>query len=250
MFAKAPLRVSFIGGGTDLLPFAATEGGCVISAAIDAWVKVDPWKITLPFDDCSGLGSSCAISVAKVKLMFPDLPNYKLFKTAVEIEAIGQQDQAMAVYGGFRFLRLGDHVCYPQAIIPPLDFEKYLALVYLGKRTISASDILHEEINNLDFTALRISKALCYEAYDALVKQDIHNFTEVIKEGWEVKKCHSPHICTSLVQEAQEHYEKLGVWAFKLCGAGNGGYALLIKPPDMQIGIPIKIVYQGASCEV
>jgi D-glycero-alpha-D-manno-heptose-7-phosphate kinase len=35
--AKAPLRVSFAGGGTDVPPFPATEGGAVLSATIDRY---------------------------------------------------------------------------------------------------------------------------------------------------------------------------------------------------------------------
>jgi D-glycero-alpha-D-manno-heptose-7-phosphate kinase len=35
--AKAPLRVSFAGGGTDVPPFPATEGGCVLSATINKY---------------------------------------------------------------------------------------------------------------------------------------------------------------------------------------------------------------------
>jgi D-glycero-alpha-D-manno-heptose-7-phosphate kinase len=33
--SKAPLRLSFCGGGTDVLPYAAEQGGCVLSATID-----------------------------------------------------------------------------------------------------------------------------------------------------------------------------------------------------------------------
>jgi len=33
--ARAPLRISFAGGGTDVPPFPQTEGGCVLSATID-----------------------------------------------------------------------------------------------------------------------------------------------------------------------------------------------------------------------
>jgi D-glycero-alpha-D-manno-heptose-7-phosphate kinase len=33
--ARAPLRISFAGGGTDVPPFPAEEGGCVLSATID-----------------------------------------------------------------------------------------------------------------------------------------------------------------------------------------------------------------------
>jgi len=42
--AKAPLRISFAGGGTDVPPFPADEGGCVLSATIDryAWGTLRP----------------------------------------------------------------------------------------------------------------------------------------------------------------------------------------------------------------
>ena len=35
--ARAPLRISFAGGGTDVPPFPATEGGCVLCATIDRY---------------------------------------------------------------------------------------------------------------------------------------------------------------------------------------------------------------------
>lgn len=41
---RAPLRVSFAGGGTDVSPFPALEGGCVLSATIDrfAYGSLEP----------------------------------------------------------------------------------------------------------------------------------------------------------------------------------------------------------------
>lgn len=42
--SKAPLRISFCGGGTDVPPFSETHGGCVLSCTIDkyAYVSVRP----------------------------------------------------------------------------------------------------------------------------------------------------------------------------------------------------------------
>jgi D-glycero-alpha-D-manno-heptose-7-phosphate kinase len=42
--AKAPLRVSFAGGGTDVPPYPEREGGCVLNATIDnfAWGSLRP----------------------------------------------------------------------------------------------------------------------------------------------------------------------------------------------------------------
>ena len=44
MRAKAPLRLSFAGGGTDVPPFPETEGGVVLSATIDrfAYASLSP----------------------------------------------------------------------------------------------------------------------------------------------------------------------------------------------------------------
>jgi D-glycero-alpha-D-manno-heptose-7-phosphate kinase len=35
--AKAPLRISFAGGGTDVPPFPEEEGGCVLSSTINRY---------------------------------------------------------------------------------------------------------------------------------------------------------------------------------------------------------------------
>src|SRR5271156_3839262 len=42
--AKAPLRLSFAGGGTDVSPFFEKEGGCVLSATISrySWGTLSP----------------------------------------------------------------------------------------------------------------------------------------------------------------------------------------------------------------
>ena len=46
--AKAPLRVSFAGGGTDVPPFPANEGGAVLSATINryAYASLRPESVT------------------------------------------------------------------------------------------------------------------------------------------------------------------------------------------------------------
>src|SRR5438552_7150413 len=42
--AKAPLRISFAGGGTDVPPYPEREGGCVLNATINsfAWGSLQP----------------------------------------------------------------------------------------------------------------------------------------------------------------------------------------------------------------
>jgi hypothetical protein len=44
--ARAPLRISFCGGGTDVDPYPAEKGGAVLSTTIDkfAWATLKPRK--------------------------------------------------------------------------------------------------------------------------------------------------------------------------------------------------------------
>lgn len=249
--AKAPLRISFIGGGTDLLAYTYWHEGMVISAAIDKYIRTYNDYVQTPFDDCSGLGTSGAITVAKLKCTFPNITKKQLFRTAVQVERLGQQDQAIAIEGGFQFLQFKfyDYTTVPLISFP--DFEKRLALVYLGKREVSATEILEDESKRLNFEAMHQSVALVKEAARAIVRQDLSNFIRIINEGWKVKKLHSPYICTPKILDAEEYYKKQGVNAFKLCGAGSGGYALLIKPEDLLIkgAIPIKFSHQGVQLE-
>lgn len=54
--ARSPLRISFAGGGTDVMPYPAEEGGCVLSATIDMFAfahlrATDDGSITVATDD-------------------------------------------------------------------------------------------------------------------------------------------------------------------------------------------------------
>ena len=40
IISRTPLRISFVGGGTDLVDFAHEHGGAVVSTAIDKWIHV------------------------------------------------------------------------------------------------------------------------------------------------------------------------------------------------------------------
>jgi D-glycero-alpha-D-manno-heptose-7-phosphate kinase len=63
--ARAPLRISFAGGGTDVPPFPAEEGGCVLSATIDrfAYGSLNPRDDRLVTIESVDFKSSAEISL-------------------------------------------------------------------------------------------------------------------------------------------------------------------------------------------
>src|ERR1700733_14765273 len=40
VISRTPLRISFVGGGTDIPDFADLHGGAIVSTAIDKWIHV------------------------------------------------------------------------------------------------------------------------------------------------------------------------------------------------------------------
>lgn len=155
--ARAPTRVDFVGGWTDVQPFCDAEAGLVINAAVGVYVRVvvsDQASPSLRADKfiesaCrrfgldnvaveleshaplgSGLGGSGAVGVALVGALAAyagqTLTRREVAELAhqIEVEDLrvigGKQDQYAAAYGGFLALTfLGDTV-----EIEPLELER------------------------------------------------------------------------------------------------------------------------------
>src|SRR6202035_2598013 len=76
--AKAPLRISFAGGGTDVPPHPEREGGCVLNATIDSFA----W------------GSLRSRQDKKIKLESADLGICLTYDVDSEMELNGELDLA------------------------------------------------------------------------------------------------------------------------------------------------------------
>lgn len=78
--AKAPLRISFAGGGTDVPPFPAEEGGCVLSATINRYA----WGTLRPRND------------SEIRIESRDIGTSLTFSSFGEVVLDGQLDLAKA----------------------------------------------------------------------------------------------------------------------------------------------------------
>ncbi|MFN2196146.1 MAG: GHMP kinase [Anaerolineales bacterium] len=87
---QTPLRISFFGGGTDFPAFFNSEGGCVLSTAIDKYIFV---SIKQRFDDMLRIGYTRTELVDRVDRIEHELIRESLQKTGithgVEIHTMG-----------------------------------------------------------------------------------------------------------------------------------------------------------------
>ncbi len=173
--SRAPCRISFAGGGTDLEAYSRVYGGCVVSAAITRYAYVttdDSFSTSNPTGQggtelleavaarvapggklkgrvdvppLSGLGASGALAVAAVGALKPEMNRLEVVTAAYRAErenlgvAGGYQDQFVSAYGGILYLEFGNgrFNVEPVALAKEtiLDLEKHLVVVFVQSRT-------------------------------------------------------------------------------------------------------------------
>jgi len=172
--ARAPVRITFAGGGTDLEAYARRYGGCCVNAAIRRYAyacaaegfcmsnptgegdtalleavarrlnSASGLRGSLQVPPLSGLGASAAIAVAAVGALRPGLDPFQTAMEAYRAEredlgvAGGYQDQFASAYGGILYLEFGDQrVKVERMQVAPetvLDLEEHLLLVFVQAR--------------------------------------------------------------------------------------------------------------------
>jgi len=297
--ARAPLRVSFAGGGTDVPPYPEEKGGLVLSATINQYAygtlstredrqigiqsldldavasfaldeaepdgdRLDLIKGAIRklaadsehgFDlflhsaapPGSGLGSSSAVVVTLVGLladhMRMSLTPYEKAHLAYTVERVdlglkgGTQDQYAAVFGGFNFIefRGGDEVIVNPLRIPwdtVQELEYNLLLCFTG-RTRVGDHIIDDQMDRYrsqstsTVDGMEMQKELAVEMKNALLRDNLTGFGELLGRAWDYKKQMSPKISNSQIDELYEEAIKHGAIGGKVTGAGGGGYLLL-----------------------
>ncbi|MBN1446041.1 MAG: hypothetical protein JW957_08050 [Candidatus Omnitrophica bacterium] len=266
LIVRAPVRIDFAGAWTDIQPFAKSEGGAVLNAAIDRHVQgvleireekvkskgMDAARILsqgsgisisygsdLPTG--SGLGTSAAMNV-----VFLFLIRYELFKNekpeviaeaAFEMEQLlrikgGKQDQYAAALGGINFMTFTDRVKVKRLNIKKSvreGLEKNLVLCYSGKSRLSGN--IHDKVwarylKGETVSAFQGLKRIAYEMKDSLLKGRLDEFACLLNENWEYQKELDSSVTNSVTEKLFAEAFKSGAIAGKACGAGGGGCLL------------------------
>lgn len=201
----------------------------------------------------AGLGSSSAFTVGFLNLISAlkgvSRTKLELAHLAIDTEQnllrerVGVQDQLHAAFGGLnRFNFHGDKF----SILPmplsgaELDYlADWMILVYTGIKR-QASDILDEQSHNTVGGRVDDELAAMVELVDAAQMafesrrgDDLAvELATLLDEGWRLKKRLSSRVSSGQIDELYDLCRRQGALAGKLCGAGGGGFLLMVIPPD------------------
>ena len=329
LVGRAPLRISFSGGGTDLEEYHSKFTGYAISSTINkftfvmAKLRIDNklqgfspnFALHLPPTDYqksiklqgheiviqslkelkfkkgidvylstevppnSGLGASSSLTTNIVKVITTlqgrKYPSNEIATKAYQIGhdilkwGVGKQDEFAAAYGGLNLYKFTKNKVIVKKIKLTKNSKKELSenslLFYIGNRKHSEgilkkqiSAIAKSQKNTLD--ALHKAKELTLEMYNALNKNNLTNFSDILNEGWETKKKFTEGITNQRIEKINIKLKKLGADALKVTGAGGGGHLYVYAPKlkhkkiingIAKLGIhPVKFQYLDTGAQI
>jgi len=229
----------------------------LVRTALEHFEVSEPLDISVMADlpARSGLGSSSSFAVGFINLLAGmrrrQITKLDLARQAVFVERellrenVGVQDQYHAAFGGLnRFDFEGERT----RISPVQMTGECLAaltgslfLMYTGV-TRFASTTLDEQMQRTRSGAvdrdLSHLLTLTGQAVDVLEGSDpekmLKDFGAMLHEGWETKKRLSSRVSNPAIDAMYDAARQAGALGGKLCGAGSGGFLLVLVLPERQ----------------
>jgi D-glycero-alpha-D-manno-heptose-7-phosphate kinase len=245
---RAPVRIDFAGGTTDIFPFTHKYGGAVLNATINHYVygeliatdKNTKLEYHADIPTSSGLGTSSAMNVVWVALISKLKEKKEIANSVFKIEQSistskvnGKQDMNAASFGGINLMEFKKE----GVKINPLKLKKeaikkledHLVLVYTGKPHFSGNSnksMIDNLIKGKNTANLIKIKDIAYKMKNALEKNKFEEFAELMnQETTERSKLHSS-IVPPRLQNIIQIGMKNGAIGAKVCGSGGGGSIL------------------------
>lgn len=156
-------------------------------------------------------------------------------------QPIGKQDQYAAAFGGLNLFRFspGGVTVHPRHISTnKLDRIFDSIMMFWTGRARDASAVLEDQARNI---AAKRESLLRMRAHAFRLESmmfngavDMSEFGSMMHESWCAKRGLSTRISTGEIDEWYELARSAGAEGGKLCGAGGGGFLLLIVKPENQ----------------
>ncbi|MGA7697834.1 MAG: hypothetical protein WCA76_22605 [Candidatus Sulfotelmatobacter sp.] len=224
---------------------SALEIPLAVLKEMDCGVSVDLF-LASEIPPGTGLGSSASVCVNILKTLSTylgrPLSKYDLAERAFFVarhilgKHVGKQDEYAAVFGGLNYISFhpeGTTLVEPVELEPPVlrEFQSNLMLFFTGAAHHSWTILQEQEASTLSrnettVDALHEVKALGGRMRTSLERGELHQFGELLHEGWQAKRRISHKISTPRIDKLYSLGLQCGALGGKITGAGGGGFLL------------------------
>jgi D-glycero-alpha-D-manno-heptose-7-phosphate kinase len=220
-------------------------------------LKIDPPVYVSTVGDLpasTGLGGSSAFAVGLLNALHAfrgeRVAAGELAEEACHVEInvlkqpIGKQDQYAAAFGGlnlFCFRPGGGVTVEPQRFTNGTLHQLFDAiLMFWTGHQRDASQVLSEQKQKTpqNLAALEQMRAHAYQLQSMLNQHvDLEAFGHVLDETWKIKRQLASTISTGEINQWYDRAMAAGAYGGKLCGAGGGGFLLMIAPAERHAAV-------------
>ncbi len=201
----------------------------------------------------SGMGSSSSFIVGLISSIEAsrgkNLEKYELARLAIELEQtwikenVGYQDAVTTAFGGVNMVTFSpfDAKFEVHSLVKNKTFLSYIAknllLVRIPIERI-ASDVAKAQIEHIGDHTNDLSELgqMAVEMYRLIEKESlsIEQLGQALDDSWQIKKRQSNLISNKVINDFYSEAKVNGALGGKLCGAGGGGFMLLVVPEKLQ----------------
>jgi D-glycero-alpha-D-manno-heptose-7-phosphate kinase len=207
----------------------------------------------------TGIGSSSSFTVGLLNAMYSLNGIHKspksLAEEAIQLErhdlkeAGGWQDQVFAAYGGFNKIRFNQEGFSVEPIVMPTEHIRALessCMFIFTKVQRSSAKLQKEVMSETNIASKRDRLESIYgmvgRAEDILYNSKsgedlVEGIGTLLGQSWEEKKRLSNVVSTPEIDDLYSKACTAGAYGGKLCGAGGGGFLLMIAPPEKHASI-------------
>ena len=236
-----PYRIDLAGGWLDQPFVSKHRKGAVVTVCIEP---------TNEFDERSGL----ATSTRRVALQLWDrlVPTHDYETIARVLFAVenppgkdtiaGSQDAIGIAFPGFTKSDYSGEY-WPDRILHRRDVHvsdfvnDHIRLVPLGPRRGDLDVLSESSIDTARVSSLADAADRCW---DALLDCDVLRFGAAVRASFQAQIAMFPRMVNRCIMNALHEYKESS-YGWKLCGAGGGGYIMLVTDGDIKGGLPITV---------
>jgi cytidyltransferase-like protein len=255
---KAPLRIDFSGGWTDVPFIMHGKPGYVSNIAIKPLIEYRTGKFNFcGYPRGSGLSTSTAVKV--IELICSKTYNAETKSLGAIAEdlfnlenkelnwAIGRQDQYSIVFGGFHCFEFGADYARPVGGEVPKDllesFRKNLLLMHTGvsrNAQKAVEEVYHNHETPTGKSALETIASCGKKFNEELGKGQFKKCAEIMTENFNAQKKLAPSTSNQTIDEMFSVALQNGAYGGKICGAGGGGAFLFYCEEPEKLKIVLK----------